>query len=163
VFALRCTAKLLKRVHAPLPTPTPVPTTRLGDWYATLLFTRPQLVLAVSARTLLSVLVPARDIGTLPARLRAAVADMLMAIGVSQPAVLAELHAMEEVAYARTASRQILGSLNDFAWMCGAYLGDRSLPDVALHLADAPCSPVRMDSPRRVTAALFAGTSRFEM
>lgn len=163
MFALRCTAKLLKRTGTIPATTVDVPTTRLGDWYATLIFTRPQLVLAVSARTLLPVLIPARDIGTLPARLRSAVGDVLTAIGVLQQAVRAELHAMEGVAYARTASRQILGSLNDFVWMCRAYLDERSLLDVALHLADTPCGPLRMDSPRRVTAAIFAGESRFQM
>ena len=70
---------------------------------------------------------------------------------------------MESVVYARTASRQILGSLNDFVWICGAYLDGRPLLDVALHLADTPCGPLRMDSPRHVTAALFAGESAFAM
>jgi len=86
-----------------------------------------------------------------------------MAIGLSASDINAECRAMEAMVIARTDSRQILGSLNDFVWMCGAYLGERSLLDVALHLANTPCGPLRMDSPRRVTVALFAGQSAFEM
>lgn len=56
MITIRCTQKLLRRVH---PTDEPRPsTTRLGDWYANLVFARPeQLVLCVSERTLLAVVV----------------------------------------------------------------------------------------------------------
>jgi hypothetical protein len=56
VFTLRCTGKLLKHLEvraAPLP---PRSTTRLGDRYANLLYTKPQRFLpCVSAKTLLPV------------------------------------------------------------------------------------------------------------
>lgn len=58
MFTLRCTAKLLARLKASPVVEMGTPTSRLGDWYAHLLFTRPtQLVLCVSERTLLSVLI----------------------------------------------------------------------------------------------------------
>ncbi len=59
MFTLRCTRKLLNRLHQATATDDPEPTTRLGDWYANLLF-RPggQVVLFVNERTLLPVLVP---------------------------------------------------------------------------------------------------------
>jgi hypothetical protein len=48
VFTLRCTRILLKRLKAQPGVVAFPPSTRLGDWYAHLLFVRPaQLVLAV--------------------------------------------------------------------------------------------------------------------
>jgi len=65
---------------------------------------------------------------------------------------------MAEVAIGKTASKRVLGSMNDFAWMAAGYLdGTMSLHDVSLRLAETPCSPLEMDSPRRTTVALFAG------
>src|SRR2546428_750559 len=42
MFTLRCTARL--RIGTTEETPSPPPSTALGNWYAHLLFTRPQLV-----------------------------------------------------------------------------------------------------------------------
>jgi hypothetical protein len=55
-----------------------------------------------------------------------------------------------------TNDRRVLGSMNDFVRMLDAYLDGRPLVEVALHLAQAPCSPLGMVSPRRTTMALFA-------
>ena len=73
-------------VRAPLPGPCsglPFKTlldrvfkTRWDTWVAIYVFTRPHLVLCVSERTLLPVLIPARDGSLLVARLREAVGHM---------------------------------------------------------------------------------------
>jgi hypothetical protein len=53
--------------------------------------------------------------------------------------------------------RCTLGSMNDFAWMAEGYLdGSTSLLDVSLRLAETPCRPLEMNSPRRATVALFS-------
>jgi len=39
--------------------------------------------------------------------------------------------------------------------MLDAYLDGRSLLQVALHLADTPCGPLKMESPRDVTSERF--------
>ena len=67
MVTLRCTQKLLKRMHLKvedLRSTVPVePTNALGDWYANLLIIeRQHLVILVSARSRLCVLVYARDI-----------------------------------------------------------------------------------------------------
>jgi hypothetical protein len=156
VFTLRATVKLLKRMKA-TPDPSPPPSTgRLGDWYANLLVVRPaHLVLCVSERTLLPVLVPARDISGLPERLALAVGDMLRAIGVPELEVLRELRHMVEWRIAKTAGRQVLGSMNDFAWMAEVDPRETmSLLDRALLLAECPCTPIK-DNPCRATLGLF--------
>ena len=84
MMTLRCTKKLLSRVpHTPLASLPPA-TTALGDWYADLMIVRPQwLVLAVSEKSLLSVLVPARPLSSVVSRFRDAVVVRLGALGVS--------------------------------------------------------------------------------
>jgi hypothetical protein len=44
------------------------------------------------------------------------------------------------VAFGRTASKRLLGSMNDFAWMAEGYLdGSTPLLDISLGLAETPC------------------------
>lgn len=157
LFTLRCTAKLLKRLGGPNETPSATPSTKLGDWYAHLLFTRPQLVLCVSERTLLPVLIPARDASTLAPRLQEGVIRMLAALRIPETAVAAEANAMAHAVIGKTASRQVLGSMNDFARMLDAYLQHhKTLLDVGLHLAETPCGPLRMSAPRDETIRLLS-------
>jgi hypothetical protein len=158
MFTLRCTGKLLKRLGGPTEIASPIePSTKLGDWYAHLLFTRPQLVLCVSERTLLPVLVPARDASALVPRLREAVGTTLRALGVSATDVSAEEQEMTQVIIGKTASRQVLGSMNDFVRMLDVYLSrHETLLDVFLHLAETPCGPLRMSTPHDETIRVFA-------
>ena len=99
------------------------PSTKLGDWHAHLLFTRPQLVLCMSERTLLPVLVPARDGNLLVSRLRDAVGEMLVELGIARGAVESERAAMMNAVIGKTLSRQVLGSMNDFVRMLDSYRG----------------------------------------
>ena len=114
MFTLRCTRKLLRRLGTTPSSEFVAPTTVLGDWYANLLYTRPQqLVLAMNERSLLCVLVPASPGDQLGRRLREAVASLLPAIGVPEDRVAAELRAMETLSIGATASRAVLGCMTD--------------------------------------------------
>jgi hypothetical protein len=158
VFVLRCTKRLLDRIGGPTaPEPEPSSTTRLGDYYANfIIIRRQQLVLAVSGITLLPVLLPAAPFKTVPSRLVDAVAEMLHALGTERQKIASEVSAMrDECLVAKTNSRQVLGSMLDFTNMLEAYLDERPLVEVALHLAESPCSPLGMDSPGRATIALL--------
>jgi hypothetical protein len=156
MFTLRCTKTLLKRIKTPPNASPPVPNTVLGDWYANLLLTRPkQLVLCVSERTLLPILVEATDPGTLGSRLQKATVEMLRVIEVPEDRIRAEEAAMGELLVSTTASRRVLGSMNDFAHMLAYHPSGRSPAAIALELAEAPCSPIGMNSPRRATLELF--------
>jgi hypothetical protein len=159
MFAMRCTRALLTRLKAsPDPSP-PASTTKLGNWYANLLYTKPQqLILCVSERTLLPVIMTAKGAEPTGVRLAAGVGEMLRALGIPETAIEAELAAMSEVTISTTASRSVLGSMNDFAFMLDTHLryGD-SFSDAALKLADAPCSPIAMMSPKRATLKMLGG------
>jgi len=121
-----------------------------------LLFTRPvHLVLCVSERTLLPVLLPARELATLGQRLAPAVSEVLRALGVPAQEVQDEERRMAEVVVGKTVSRQVLGSMTDFAWLLDAHLDWRALVDISAGLADTPCSPLVLSNPREATVELF--------
>jgi hypothetical protein len=159
VFVLHATKKLLGRLpprsgreaeeHV-------VSDTRLGDWTAHLFFIgRQQLVLGVNNKTLLPVLLPIAPNKTFLSRFVEAAGEMLMAIGIDRKAVLADMAAMKECVVAPTNDRRVLGTINDFGRALDVLLDRQPLPESALMLADMPCSPIGMESPRRATIALF--------
>ena len=159
VFTLRCTAKLLKRLETrPNPSP-PSSTTRLGDWYANLLYVhRRPLFLCVSEVTLLPVVVGARGSEQLATRLAASLGEVLTALGVSEAAIREEQAAMSQITIAATANRTVLGSMNDFQRMLPAdWDPPEALPNAALRLSEAPCGPLKMASPRDVAVARLSG------
>ena len=163
MFAVRCTRKLLGR-GSPKNLVTPVPpTTILGDWYANIIFTRPeQLIVCVSERTLLPVIVAAKDVKRLPERVATAAETILTAIGVPKEDVEAELAEMHAGYLAPTTNRRVLGSLNDFVFHFEHGAG--SVPELnmlerTLRLAKMPCGALAYAFPSEATLAAFA-TSR---
>lgn len=115
-----------------------------------------QVGLVVSERTLLPVVVPAAQIAMLIPRSRLGLAELLEAIGVAASAIDDELREMTEHRVGKTSNRRVLGSMNDFAWLLEAAPEHETLLNAARMMADAPCSPIGMESPRTVTLALFA-------
>lgn len=157
VVVVRCTQTMLRRLHQKPVDDAPASSTVLGDWYANILWVHQKpLVLAVSARTLLPVLLPARDPASLGPRLAAALGQMLAALGIPGHRIREEQLQMAEIAFARTISRQILGIMNDFDRMLDPAPG-QSLISAALELAEAPCGAIGMESPDRATVNLFEG------
>lgn len=157
MFTIRPTQKLRKRVPDLVDTAASSPTTRLGDWYANLLVHhRKQVVMFVSERTLLPVVVPVAPVATLIPRFRASLRELLLALGVAHDAIDAEMHEMAVRSVGKTSNRRVLGSMNDFAWLLEAAPAAETLVNASRVLADAPCSPIGMESPRAVTVALFA-------
>ena len=80
---------------------------------------------------------------------------MLRALKIPTEKINGELEQMKEWSFAKTASRQILGSMNDFVNMLGAGRDDEPLLQRAVWLAESPCSPIGMDSPWEATAKTF--------
>ena len=160
VFVLRCTHKLLDRLNStPDPESAP-PDTVLGDWYANLIrIGRIQVVLAVSERSLLPVVVPARDSRALVQRLCEALEPMLISIGVPADEATAERGAMQHWAVGKTANRRVLGSLNDLAFQLQVGLlnfPDRTLLAQSLWLAKTPLKVIDYGAPDQATLAAFA-------
>jgi hypothetical protein len=160
MVTVRCTGKLLRRLgEYAVWHDGDQPTTRLGDWYANLLFTKRQkLIICVSERSLLPVFVTAKDPSSFSFRFQEAVRSMLWALGVSADALDEELCEMAQVKIGPTASRSVLGSLNELA-LGGHYaLGQQPEMDLltlAMEVAETPCSPIKYASPREATLALL--------
>lgn len=158
MVTIRATRKLLRRLKVSPETDPPPSPGRLGDWYANLfVLRRAQLVLCVSERTLLPVIVPAKDIAAFPRRLVDALERVLRGIGVSEAHIIRELAHMREWHFGKTASRAVIGSMTDFVTMLE--FSDRppaALLDAAPFLAETPCGPLGMKSPRRATLSTLS-------
>ena len=159
VFVLRCTQKLLDRLNA-TPDAAPAPSdTVLGNWYANLIRVgRIQVVLAVSERSLLPVVVPARDGRAVVQRISEALEPMLTAIGVPADDVAAERQAMQHWVLGKTASRSILGSLNELAFQLEGgllHFPERTLLAHSLWLAKTPLKVIDYGAPDQATLAAF--------
>ena len=119
--------------------------TALGDWYVNrLVVDRRPLLLLVSSSSLLPVLLHARDVRSLPAKLGAIIEARLSRMGIEVSVVAAERNVMEPVRIAPTASRSVLGTVVDFAFLVSNYLDpgdwtDETLAVVADQIAQTPC------------------------
>jgi hypothetical protein len=67
-----------------------------------------------------------------------------------------EVAKMSSWAFAKTASRQVLGVMTDFGKALDFYVGHgETLQQLQARLAETPCSPIGMDSPVERTCNLF--------
>ena len=158
MYTLRCTKKLLDRIGLPVESLLPSPTTILGDWYATVLFWRPQVALLVNERTLLPVLMPYAPAATLISRIPDEVASILDRHRLDQSVIARELSAMSEVSVAKTANRSIVGTMNEFAFLADVYrvhMESGDLRALSMRLADTPCSAIKHSSPARLIAEIL--------
>lgn len=164
MITLCCTQKVRRRLKLAATSPDRLPpTTALGDWYVNLVrFGRQQVVMATSERSLLTVLLPARDLRqSLVPNLQRAVQELLTLLGVPRDTIDREIAAMQPAAFASAVNRRVLGSMNEFAWQAGAYL-DRTgdALELARQLSDTPMSAVgsksRLGIPADVARELLA-------
>ena len=156
MIVIRCTAKLLAKLEPC--EPARASTTRLGDWYATLVRTRRgHFVLAMARNTLLPVVVAARDLRRFPERLRERAGEVLAYYGVPAAAIERELEGMREVAFTRTDDRSNVAVLREFQRLFEhhlAYEPELPLLDHCLRLAPTPII-ARNTFPDHATCKLF--------
>jgi hypothetical protein len=164
VLTVRATRKFLDRLGPVTPGADQSPTTLLGDWYGTAWFWRPQVALLVSEVTLLPVLMPLAPAGTLLERLGPELAAVLAAHGAPADFIDAEVRQMDPVRLARTASRSVVGIMNEYTRLADAWRQDSpDLLALEVRRAAVPCSPLykRHISPDRELTALVAARPRF--
>jgi hypothetical protein len=137
MVVLRVTRKLLNLLPESQE-PVAVSDTALGDWYENRLVVDHQpLLLLASARSLLPILQPARDVRSLPKRLPELVAKRLDHLGIPSSQVDAEVAAMTPVSVAKTVDRSVVGVLVDFAKMLPYSLDPGGWDAAALGVAQA--------------------------
>ena len=111
-----------RKLSSLLPATEVIPTssdTALGDWYVNrVMVDRQPLLLLVSSTSLLPMLIPARNVRGLPARLAVLVEARLRRCGLDDRTIAAETLAMASVAVGPTVDRSVLGIMVDFANGC---------------------------------------------
>ena len=164
MVALRCTQRLLRRLRTDVPKGVPDAGNALGHWYATLLtFNRTAYVIAISERSLLSLVLPGAPFNTLVARFPAALAELLHALGVPASQITTELNATSPLVIAATANRRVLGCLNQYAFELSIHFSQEphaSLLERELWLSENISSAIRYSAPREVALELLAERSR---
>jgi hypothetical protein len=113
-------------------------------------------------RTLLPVIVPAKSAGTLPARLLDALPPILSDFAIPAAWANAECDHMREHRIGRTASKRVLGSLNELMFLLEHSQHHHpgwSHLEHSLWLAQTPCKLVEYSAPDRATQALFMSSA----
>jgi len=146
MLSLCCTKVIRDRLGLPPQLPAPVhPSTRLGNWYVHLArLGRQQIVLATSERSLLTVLLPARQLReSIETSFPAAVAELLAALRLPAQIVSRELAATQPISFAAASNRRVIGSMNEYVWQLGSYLTRTGDPlELSLQLNNTPMSAI---------------------
>jgi hypothetical protein len=163
MITLRCTQKLRKYLGViPVNIPEP-PTAVLGDWYGNLVPTfSGDLIIFINERSLLTIAIPVWESNNLVPLFSIRVANLLGMIGVHPKDISNEINHFDQVQYGKTASRSVLGSLNDFAWHYQIIAeeakskSDLSLSKAELKLSQIPCKPLDYRFPCEVAKELLS-------
>ncbi len=164
MITLRCTRKLARRLTLTPGAEEQSPTNKLGDWYANALNVgHRRLVLCVSEKSLLSVVLPARDLRQLPSRLPGAARSLLERLGVPAAIAEAEVAAMLPISVGLTRNRSVVGSLIDLGREASYFLAppvpSAPVADIELALARVPCLQLEPDAFPFRTAGVLLGAS----
>jgi hypothetical protein len=160
MITLRCTRKLAKRVTLTPGADSQQPTNKLGDWYANPLNVgQRRLIHCVSEKSLLSVVLPAKDVRQFPSRLPDAVGSLLARLGVPANIIETEVDAMLPISVGLTRSRTVVGSMVELGRQAEFYLADDRPPvaDLELALAAVPCLQLKPDAFPFRTAGILLG------
>ena len=148
VFLVRGTKRFLDRVPHPVDTHGDFdePANLLGDWYANVLFWRPQVALFVNERTLLPVFLPMAPAATVALRFPDVLGNMLTEYGFDAWFTEVEAPTMDDYCLAPTQSRSVLASMNDFVrqarYWKNVATDEDALIALSLRLAATPCGPL---------------------
>jgi len=145
MFYLHCSKQLLDRVSSGLSEPAGTGGNILGNWYAKVIFSKPQVALFVNERTLLPVLMPLAPASSLVERFPQYLFKVLLSQGVSESFMQQELNYLDEVVYCKSTNRSIIGILNMFTYHLESYQSIHYANDwyeLSMMMADTPCGPL---------------------
>lgn len=165
MILLRGTEALRRKLkrEATAPPSGVVSTTALGDWYGHVIRpARRSMLLFISEHSRLPVLLPIDALrgSRLETALPSAVREVLVAIGIDRARIDREVAEMTPVVVAKTASRSLVGTLNEFAWLLHVVNRDDDEEDDlarALRLADTPIMAMGGKDPKDRTRRILSG------
>ena len=162
MITLRCTEKLRTYLGiTPVDQPNP-PSAALGNWYANLIPTAAgDLIIFVNERSLLTVGIPEWESDRLLQLFRLRVANLLGMIALHWKLINREMGHYKQVQFGKTASRSVLGSMNDLAWNYQIYAEeamskvDLSLSKAEFNLSQVPYKSIDFQFPAEVARELL--------
>jgi hypothetical protein len=143
-MVVRGTKRFLDRA-GPLVTDGLESTGVLGDWYANVLRWRRPVALFVHEQTLLPVVIALAPAKSVVTRFPPAFAELARTIGVDPAALDREVASMSHFVLAPTASRQLVGVMNELGHLADDYRHSNEVVDLlelSRWLAHTPCSPL---------------------
>jgi hypothetical protein len=159
MVVLRCTEQLLFRLKHFDDGPPVKSTTTLGDWYGNIIrMGNRHVLLFISERSRLPVLIPIRHAHKLRTVVPEAMSDLLAWMRVPEQVIAEERRQMVQVAFDRTNSRSLLGTMNDFALGVRVHFmtsRDAPLEDITRALSKTPIMPLKGENPIDLTRAAF--------
>lgn len=154
-----CTQKLLKRIKQPIALPVEqARPARLGDWYATAIFWKPQVALFMSTTTLLPVFVPLAPAATVHTRLAQSLKPLLEEINTPAQVIEEELAALSHITLCKTQSRSLLGSQNELVFHADVRMANHpqfTLTYLSRWLGEVPMKAIGFSSPLEKCKALL--------
>jgi hypothetical protein len=141
VYSVHATKKLLERLPGAVAMPV-TPTTSLGNWYANVLFWKPQVVIMVNEATLLPLLVPLAPARSLANRIPIALSELLRELHSDPGFVKHECQEMGDAEFTTTSNRSIVASMNGFARVANQIRRLNGISDpltMARELSEMPC------------------------
>lgn len=143
MITLRCTARAAKALGFDLLGNPPTGTSPLGDWYVNLIPTAGGgMFLFMNEQSLLAVVVPA-GVPELLNMFVARVGNLLSMIGLPNRRIEQEIEHFTEARAAKTASRRVLGVMNDLGYHVQIAF-DRASPQEKVSLSDLELSLATM-------------------
>ena len=121
MFVVHGTKKFLERAKRPLGDPGD-PTTALGNWCATAGFWKPQAAIFVNERTLMPIIVPLAPATSVLDRFPDHASAVFAALDLDRSFIDSEIAEMSECRLAKTNSRSLVGSMNEFAYLGKAFV-----------------------------------------
>jgi hypothetical protein len=117
MFVLHCTKKAQDRLKTKPVDSLAEPTTRLGNWYChEFTASRRKYMMFVNERTLLSIIISVKGLKTSDSILeffKQRFFKTFLLLQWHEDNFMSELEEMDEVVFAKTANRSVLGSMND--------------------------------------------------
>ena len=110
-----------------------------------MLFWAPQVALFVNEPTRLPLFVPLAPAATVITRMTQTAGRVFTALGLPEEFVSHEVTEMHDHQLAKTASRSVLGTMNDFTHLADAHRAPNKTTDLihlSLRLAETPCGPL---------------------
>lgn len=160
MLVFRCTKRAAARFKLELTQSSAVSSGILGDWYVNLLnLGSTRLVLCVSERSLLPLVLPARN-EVFPSQFGVFLGRLLRRLEVKEASAFHEKEQASDFLFLPTRGRPVLGVMRDYARIAEGDLsrchGD--LLELSCRLAGAPMSPIDYESPDRLACTLLAAT-----